>query len=92
MPTSFILIVIFCNGPFEYGDGRILKLLRWMQILHHSTYDHTVLYADRFLDYKHLLVRSCLRETKNIHMESGRMLKFTFYFMERTHEPLHLVR
>jgi len=29
--TSFIWIIIFFNGPFEYGDGGIFKLLRWMQ-------------------------------------------------------------
>jgi len=33
IPTSFILIIIFFNGPFEYGDGGIFKLLRWMQNL-----------------------------------------------------------
>jgi hypothetical protein len=31
IPASFILLIIFCNGPFEYGDGGIFKVLRWMQ-------------------------------------------------------------
>jgi hypothetical protein len=29
--TSFIWITVFFNGTFEYGDGGILKLLRWMR-------------------------------------------------------------
>jgi hypothetical protein len=28
MPTSFIWIIIFFNGPSEYGDGGIFELLR----------------------------------------------------------------
>jgi hypothetical protein len=31
MSTSFIWIIIFFNGPFEYGYGGIFKLLRLMQ-------------------------------------------------------------
>jgi hypothetical protein len=38
--TSFIWITVFSNGPFEYGDGRIFKLLRWMHNLHHSMWDY----------------------------------------------------
>jgi hypothetical protein len=47
IPTNFILIIIFFNEPFEYGDGGIFKLLRWMQNLHHLTWDHEILYADK---------------------------------------------
>jgi hypothetical protein len=43
----FILMDIFFNKPFEYGYDGIFKLLRWMQNLHHSTWDHKILYADR---------------------------------------------
>jgi hypothetical protein len=50
IPTSFIWIIIFCNRPFEYGNGGILKLLRWMQNLHYSTWENTILYADRSLE------------------------------------------
>jgi hypothetical protein len=44
--TSFNSIIIFVKGRFEYGDGWIFKLLRWMQKLHQSTWDHDILYAD----------------------------------------------
>jgi hypothetical protein len=39
-PTSFIWIIIFLNRPSEYADGGIFKLLRWMQDLHQSMWDH----------------------------------------------------
>jgi hypothetical protein len=45
--TSFIRIIIFFNRTFEYGDGGIFKLLRWMQNLH-----HVILCADKFLEDK----------------------------------------
>jgi hypothetical protein len=41
-PTSIIWIVIF-NCPFEYGDGVICKLLKWMQNLRQSTWEHNFL-------------------------------------------------
>jgi hypothetical protein len=34
IPTSFIWIIIFFGGVFEYNDGGIFKLLRWIQKLH----------------------------------------------------------
>jgi hypothetical protein len=37
-----------------------------------------------------VLIRPLKRKTKNMYMAGGRKLKFTFYFMERTHELLHL--
>jgi hypothetical protein len=55
IPTSFIWIIIFCNGPFKYGSGGIFKPLSLMQNLHHSTWDHTILYADRSLENELLL-------------------------------------
>jgi hypothetical protein len=79
----------FFNGPFEYGDGRIFKLLRWMQNLHQSTWDHKMLYTNIFRGWT-----SCNKITfaiiQNMNMAFGWKLKFTFYFMDSTHEPLHL--
>jgi hypothetical protein len=71
---------------------RILKLLRWMKNLHQSMWDHIILYSDRSSEDEQLLMRPLMRESKNINMASGWMVKFTFYFMNRTHEPLHLVK
>jgi hypothetical protein len=42
--TSFIWVIIFFNRPFEYGDGGIFKLLRWIQNLQLSRWDHNILY------------------------------------------------
>jgi hypothetical protein len=77
--TSYIWIIIFFNGPFEYGDGGILKLLRWMQHLHQSTWDHETLYTDRSTKDKQLLVWPLLRKTKNMNKAGSWKLKFTVY-------------
>jgi hypothetical protein len=69
--TSFILIIIFFNGLFEYGDGGIFKLLKWMQNLHQSTWNHEILHSDRYLENEQLLIRPLLRETKNMNMADG---------------------
>jgi hypothetical protein len=47
MPTSFIWIIVFCNGRFNCGDARIFKLLKLMQTLRQSTWDEEILYVDR---------------------------------------------
>jgi hypothetical protein len=86
---SFIWIIIFFNWPFEYGDG-IFKLLRWMWNLRQSMWDHKILYADRYLEDEQLSIWPLLREFKNVNMVGSWKLKFTLYFMERSHEPLHL--
>jgi hypothetical protein len=67
----FIWITIFFNGPFEYGDGEIFKLLRWMQNLHQSTWDRTYLYAGRSLEEEPLLMGPLLRKYKNMNMAGG---------------------
>jgi hypothetical protein len=90
IPTSFIWIIIFFNGPFEYGDSGIFKLLRWMQNLDQTTWDHEILYADRSSMNKQLLVTPLFRKTRNTNMAGGWNLKYIFYVMERTREPLHL--
>jgi hypothetical protein len=83
--ASFIWIIIFFNGPFEYGDGRIFKLLRWMQNLRQSTWDNKMLYAERSSMAKQLLVIPLPQKTKNTNM-----FKYIFHFMETTHELLRL--
>jgi hypothetical protein len=54
------------SAPFEYDYGGIFKLLKWMQNLHHSTWDHKILYADRSLEDEQLLIRPLLQESKNV--------------------------
>jgi hypothetical protein len=71
IPTSFILIIIFFNEPFEYGDGGIFKLLRWTQNLHQSTRGHKIMYVERSLEDEQLLIRQLLQECKNVNMAGG---------------------
>jgi hypothetical protein len=47
VPATFISIIIFFNRLFEYGDGGIFELLRWLQNMPQSTWDLEILYADR---------------------------------------------
>jgi hypothetical protein len=90
IPTSFVWIIIFLDRPLEYGDSGIFKLLRWMQNLHQSMWDHEILYANSSSDAGQLLSRPLLQETKNTNMAGCWRFKYIFYFMETTHEPLHL--
>jgi hypothetical protein len=92
IPTCFIWIIIFFNGPFEYGDGGIFKLLRWMQNLHQSMWDDIILYSNRYLEDEQILIRPLLWKSKNMNMVDIWQLKLTFYFMESTHELLYLVK
>jgi hypothetical protein len=57
-------MIILFNGPFEYGDGMVFKLFRWMQNLNQSKWDRELLYADRSLRDKQLLTRPLLRKAK----------------------------
>jgi hypothetical protein len=70
-PKSFIWTIIFFSEPFEYGDGWIFKLLRWMQNLHQSKWDHKILYTDRPSADEQLLITPLLRESKNTNMSGG---------------------
>jgi hypothetical protein len=56
--ATFIWIIIFFNGRFEYGDHGVFTLLRWMQNLHQSTWDYAILYAERFSEDEKLSIRS----------------------------------
>jgi hypothetical protein len=49
--------VIFFNGAFQYGDAGFCKLLMWLQNLHKSTWDHEIVYADRYSEGEQLLLR-----------------------------------
>jgi hypothetical protein len=44
---------------------RTFKLLRWMQNLHQSMWDHGILYTDRSSKDEQLLIRPVLSKTKN---------------------------
>jgi hypothetical protein len=67
---------------------RVFKLLRWTQNLHKSTWDN-IFYSDRPLNYKQLLIRKFLWNKKK-RIWRATMSKCIFYFMETTHEQLHL--
>jgi hypothetical protein len=87
--TSFIWIIIFFDEAFEYSDSGIFRLLKWMQKLHQSTWDDEILNAD-MASKDELLISPLFWGAKNMNMEGSLKLKFAFYFMETTCEPLHL--
>jgi hypothetical protein len=53
---------------FEYGESGIFKLLRLLQKLHQSTWDHERLYAERSSVDEQLLRRLPLRKPENTNM------------------------
>jgi hypothetical protein len=63
---------------------------RWMWNFHQSTWDQNILYANRCSEDEQLLLRQFLWKIKNMNMAGSWSLKFTFCFMETTHELLHL--
>jgi hypothetical protein len=71
LAAGFIWISMFFGRAFEYGNGEIFKLLRWMQKLHQSTCDHEFLNADRSSKGDKLLIRLLLQETKNSNKTGG---------------------
>jgi hypothetical protein len=81
-PIFFILHL----QPFK---NDVFRLLKWMQNLHQSTWDHEILYADRFSKDEQLLVRPFLWKIKNTNVEGGIRLQFMFCLMETIHEPMH---
>jgi hypothetical protein len=82
IPTTFTWVSIFVNRAFD--DSGIFSLLRWMQNLHHLTWDHEMLYTDR--PSKQLLTRPLSWKIKiDKNMVDGWNLKFTFCFMITNH-------
>jgi hypothetical protein len=81
--------VLFNPIPSSIQKWRTFKLLRWMQNLHQSTWDHESLRTDRSSKDEQLIIRLFLSKTKNTKMAAVRMLKFIVGFVETTHEPLH---
>jgi hypothetical protein len=47
---------------------RTFKLLRWMQNMHQSTWDHENVYTGRSSKDEQLLIRPFLSKTKNMNM------------------------
>jgi hypothetical protein len=62
-----------------------------MQDLHQSTWDHEILYTDRSSNDEQLLIGPFLSKTKK-YEHGGRLnVKIhSFFYVETTHEPLHL--
>jgi hypothetical protein len=60
--------VIFNQVPSTIPKWRTFKLLRWMQNLNQSTWEHEILYTDRSSKDEKLLIRPFLSKTKNTNM------------------------
>jgi hypothetical protein len=56
--------VLFNPVSSTIPKWRTFKLLRWMQNLHQSTWDHEILYTDRSSKDEQLLVRPFLSKAK----------------------------
>jgi hypothetical protein len=59
---------------------RTFKILRWMQNLHKSIWDHQVLYPKRSSKHEELSITQFLRKPKNTNMKGGWKLKFVELF------------
>jgi hypothetical protein len=60
--------VHFNSVPSTIPNWRTFKLLRWMQNLHQSMWDHEILYIDRSSKDEQLLMGAFLSKTKNTNM------------------------
>jgi hypothetical protein len=81
---------IFNSVASTFPKWWTFKLLTWMQNFYQSMWYNDTLYADKSLENRQLLIKPLLWETKDTNIAGGWSLKFTFRFMETTHEPLHL--
>jgi len=80
MPLKVTSIHNFYPVASTIPKWRTFKLLRWMQNLHQSTWDHEILYADRSSKVKQLLTRQFLLKNKNMNMAGGWKLKIYILF------------
>jgi hypothetical protein len=60
--------VLFNPVPSIITKWRTFKLLRWMQNLHQSTWDHEILYPERSSKDEQILMRTFLSKTNNTNM------------------------
>jgi hypothetical protein len=63
MPLK-VTAALFNPIPSTIPKWRTFQLLRWMQNFHQSTWDHEILYTDRYSKDKQLLMRPVLSKTK----------------------------
>jgi hypothetical protein len=60
--------ILFNSVTSTIPKWRTFKLLRWMQNLHQSAWEHEILYTDRSSKDEQLSIRPFLLETKNTNM------------------------
>jgi hypothetical protein len=60
--------IIINPVPSSIPKWRTFKLLRWVQNLHKSTWDHEILYTDISSKDEQLLMRQFLSKTENTNM------------------------
>jgi hypothetical protein len=63
--------VLFNPVPSTIPKWQTFELLRWMQSLHQSTWEHEILYTDRSSKDEQLLTRPFLSKTKNTNMAAS---------------------
>jgi hypothetical protein len=69
---------------------RAFEFLGRMQNFYRSRWGHEILYAGRSSEDKQLFNQITFVKNKNTNMDGGWYLKFTFCYMETTHEPMDL--
>jgi hypothetical protein len=70
-------------APSAIPKWRTFKLMRWMQNLQQSMWDHEILFADRSWKGEQVW------KTKCTNMAASWNLKLIFYLIWTIHEPLH---
>jgi hypothetical protein len=69
---------------------RKFKIQRWIQNFHQLTWDYETLYANRCTVNEQLLMTQLVWKARTTNMAGVWNLKFSFCFMERTLQSLHL--
>jgi hypothetical protein len=92
IPASFVWIIVLFNGPLEYGDGGIFKLLRQNEKLVPLNVD-----PYNFVFWQVFRGRTTFNETTFARIQkykNGGPLKVKIHvlFYEETRETLHLVK
>jgi hypothetical protein len=83
--------IIFNAVAATIPKWQTFKLVRWMQNLHQSTYDHEILYSDRSSEDEETYNKNRFARNQSTNTGGGD-LKLKSCCVETTHEPLHLYK
>jgi hypothetical protein len=81
-------VILFNPVSSTIQNWQTFRLLRWLQNLHQSAWNHDILDADRYLK-KWTLSKTIFVKIKTAYSEGGWNINFRFCLTETTHEPLY---